>query len=286
MRPVDVTLRPCMRDDVAFLVEIANDAETEPYLSARQPRDAAVIAAELDRLVAEPERGGRLVIEVDGEPAGTVSWRLVNARSAIVRLERLAVAAPFRGRGVAAVASRLLQHELLVERGFHRLELEIYAFNEGALSLARRVGYVEEGRRRRAYRRHGRWNDAVLYGMLPEDLDAAMACDVLHDHVRRFNAGVRTGDWAPMLERFADDAELVFDGVPARPFRGLPAIAEAYRDRPPDDTIALLDERVDGDEVTAGYAWRRAPGRRAGELRLTIERDRIRRLVVTFDDAA
>ena len=94
---------------------------------------------------------------------------------------------------------------------------------------------------------------------------------------------MQTGDWAPMLERFADDAELVFEGVPAGPFRGLPAIAEAYRDRPPDDTIAVLDERINCDEVTAGYAWGRAPEVQAGELRLTLDGDRIRRLVVTFD---
>jgi RimJ/RimL family protein N-acetyltransferase len=174
---MEVALRPATPEDVPFLVELANDADTEPYLSARQPRDAESIAAELDEVRDEPERGGRLVIEVDGAPAGTVAWRLVNERSSIVRLERLAVAAPFRGLGVGAVASRLLQRELLVERGFHRLELEVYAFNEGALSLARRVGYVEEGRRRRAYRRHGRWNDAVLYGMLRDDLDAAEARD-------------------------------------------------------------------------------------------------------------
>jgi RimJ/RimL family protein N-acetyltransferase len=282
---MEVALRPATPEDIPFLVELANDSETEPYLSARQPRGAEAIAAELERVLAEPDRGGRLVIEVDGARAGTVAWQLVNERNSIVRLERLAVAAPFRGRGVGAAASRLLQQELLVERGFHRLELEVYAFNEGALELARRVGYVEEGRRRRAYSRHGRWNDALLYGMLREDLDEAVAHDLLEDHVRRFNDGVRTGDWAPMLARFTDDAELVFEGVPAGTFRGLDTIAEVYRDRPPDDTIAVLDERVDGDEVVAGYAWGREPDVRAGELRLTRDGEHIRRLVVTFDQA-
>ena len=39
--------------------------------------------------------------------------------------------------------------------------------------------------------------------------------DELDRHVERFNEGVRTGDFDPMLDRFADDAELVFQGVPA-----------------------------------------------------------------------
>jgi hypothetical protein len=42
--------------------------------------------------------------------------------------------------------------------------------------------------------------------------------------VARFNAGVRTGDGEPMLAGFADDAELVFEGVSAGPFAGRPAI--------------------------------------------------------------
>jgi steroid delta-isomerase len=98
---------------------------------------------------------------------------------------------------------------------------------------------------------------------------------MLRDHVERFNHGVRTGDWAPMLAQFADDAELVFEGVPVGPFRGKEAIAAAYRDRPPDDEIDLLED--------GGYAWRRDAGRRAGELRLETADGKITRLVVTFE---
>jgi hypothetical protein len=37
--------------------------------------------------------------------------------------------------------------------------------------------------------------------------------NVLNEHVERFNAGVRSGDFGPMLEPFADDAELAFEGI-------------------------------------------------------------------------
>ena len=106
--------------------------------------------------------------------------------------------------------------------------------------------------------------------------------DLLADHVRRFNAAVRSGDFSPMLENFADDATMVFEGVPVGPFVGRDAIAEAYREQPPDDELDVLDVRRDGDTLIAGYAWRRVPDVRAGELRLTVDGNRIRRLVVTF----
>jgi steroid delta-isomerase len=106
---------------------------------------------------------------------------------------------------------------------------------------------------------------------------------LLDEHVKRFNAGVRSGDFGPMLENLADDATMTFEGVPVGPFVGRDAIAEAYREQPPDDELDVLDVRDEGDTIIAAYAWRREPDVRAGELRLTVDDGRITRLVVTFE---
>jgi hypothetical protein len=88
---------------------------------------------------------------------------------------------------------------------------------------------------------------------------------VLRDaYVARFNDGVRSGEWSPMLELLTDDATLEFVGIPVGPFHGRDAIGEAYRTQPPDDELVLLDG--------ARYAWAREPERPAGELHLD-ERD-------------
>jgi steroid Delta-isomerase len=106
---------------------------------------------------------------------------------------------------------------------------------------------------------------------------------LLDEHVRRFNTGVRSGDFAPMLENFADDATMEFEGVPVGPFHGRDEIERAYREQPPDDELEVLDSRLDGHTVIAGYAWSREPAKRAGELRLSVEDGLISRLVVSFD---
>ena len=108
---------------------------------------------------------------------------------------------------------------------------------------------------------------------------------LLTDHVARFNAGVRSGDFGPMVDGFTDDAELVFEGIPVGPFRGREAIAAAYREQPPDDEIELLDVAQDGaGRVVASYAWRRRPGVRAGALVLSPRQQRIARLVIHYGD--
>ncbi len=107
--------------------------------------------------------------------------------------------------------------------------------------------------------------------------------DLLHDHVERFNAGVRTGDWEPMVGGFLDDAEMEFRGVPVGPFVGRDAIAAAYREQPPDDELRLLEQRQVDDRIEARYAWLAEPDVAAGEMILTPEDGSIRKLVVTFD---
>jgi drug/metabolite transporter (DMT)-like permease len=107
--------------------------------------------------------------------------------------------------------------------------------------------------------------------------------DLLRDHVTRFNAGVRTGDWEPMVAGFSDDAEMEFRGVPVGPFVGRVAIATAYREQPPDDELRVLEQRRSDGRIEARYAWLAEPDVAAGEMFLTPDDGVIRKLVVTFD---
>jgi hypothetical protein len=107
--------------------------------------------------------------------------------------------------------------------------------------------------------------------------------NLLAEHVERFNAGIRTGDWRPMLELFADDAELRFEGVPVGPFRGREKIRAAYESQPPDDEVDIRNVRSESDRTVADYGWKADDGVRAGELRVTWHGDLIRELVITFE---
>src|SRR6185369_6945839 len=137
-------------------------------------------------------------------------------------------------------AARAMQRHLLLDLGFHRLQLEIYGFNERAISHAERVGFVREGTKRGAYRRHGGWQDGVMFGLVREDLGLPPGVDLLYEYVARHNQGVRTGDWEALGESLTDDARLEFDGLDVGPFAGRDAIVVAYTERPPDDEVRVL----------------------------------------------
>ena len=69
----------------------------------------------------------------------------------------------FRNQGVADHAARLFQRHLIFDLGYHRLQLEIYGFNDRAQRHAERTGFVREGVRRKAYWRNDEWVDGVIY---------------------------------------------------------------------------------------------------------------------------
>ncbi len=79
---------------------------------------------------------------------------------------------------------------------------------------------------------------------------------LLEEHVELFNEAVRTGDYAPYLRTFADNAVMHFDDLPVGPFRGRAEITDAYEIRPPTDTMALIDmQEIGTDAVEAAFEW-------------------------------
>ncbi|TML12872.1 MAG: GNAT family N-acetyltransferase [Actinobacteria bacterium] len=168
-------LRRATLEDVDFLAALARHDDVQPFLSVRRARDPEAVRAEVERSLADPEETGRFLIEVEenGEwrRAGSMGFDLANKRNRIANLGGLAVHPDYRGRKLSDDAARLFQRHLLVELDFHRLQLEIYGFNERAIQHAERSGFVREGVKRKAYWRHGDWADGVQFGLLREDLE-------------------------------------------------------------------------------------------------------------------
>jgi RimJ/RimL family protein N-acetyltransferase len=167
---MSVALRRAHTGDAGFLLELVTSDETRPFLGGRAGETHEDVLAEIERSEQEPDAFGWFVVEVDGERAGSIGFRRVNERNRIAEAGRFALDPRYRGRGIGDEAARLFQRLLLVDLGFHRVELQIYGFNERAIAHAERVGYVREGVKRRAYLKDGEWQDAILFSLLREEL--------------------------------------------------------------------------------------------------------------------
>ena len=134
----------------------------------------AAVAEERDGIAAEPP------IDVDERAA---SWRLEGTLVAVAAGELVGelrvdtssfgfgelgmlVAADWRGRGVgtALVAAAI---EWARARGLHKLTLSVFPWNDAAIALYRKFGFVEEGRRTAHIRRaNGELWDLLEMGLL------------------------------------------------------------------------------------------------------------------------
>lgn len=166
-------LRRATEDDLPFLLALAARPEVADFLAAVSPWEEGEARA---ALAADPHDEGRFVLEAEApdggfEPAGGVAFSVANRRSRIAYLFGVMVDPAWRGWGLAGRASRLLAEHLIRGLGYHRVQLEVYGFNESAVRVFERAGFVREGVRRAAYQRHGAWHDGILFGLVEEDLD-------------------------------------------------------------------------------------------------------------------
>ncbi|MET0561000.1 MAG: GNAT family protein [Gaiellaceae bacterium] len=163
-------VRRATAEDIEFMSDLAEHDEIEPFMAAVSVREPDALLDEVRRSEEEPELHGRFVIEVEDASAGVMAFDVANRRSRIAYLHAIMLDPGFRGRGLATQATRLLTRHLVFDLDYHRVQLEVYGFNERAVRHFERAGFVREGVRRQAYWRHGKWVDGVLFGLVREDL--------------------------------------------------------------------------------------------------------------------
>jgi RimJ/RimL family protein N-acetyltransferase len=170
-----VRLRPATEADVAYLVELSRRQEIADYLAAVSPWDEEAVRHAIAAGREEPGAGQPLIVEVEDagtwRPAGALAFSMANRRSRIAHLYGVMIDPTERGRGLGERAARLVCSHLIRDLGYHRIQLEVYGFNEPAQRVFERAGFTREGVRRKAYWRHDAWQDGIHYGLVEEDLD-------------------------------------------------------------------------------------------------------------------
>ena len=113
-------------------------------------------------------------------------------------------------------------------------------------------------------------------------IETSSGTRLIEAHVERFNDGVRSGDFGPMLRSLSPDARMSFEGVDAGPYEGLAAIEAGYRERPPDDTLSLTDiHELDPASVVGRFRWDSTG--ETGSMTLRHAGDLISEIVIAFD---
>jgi RimJ/RimL family protein N-acetyltransferase len=160
-----VKIRPARKSDAkGFNACVGAVAEERRYiaLTRRPPLTASkkwmafVLGAKFPLLVAVD--GKRIVGWCDVAPRDIPGFEHTGGLG-------MGLVAEFRGRGVGA---RLLKAVIARcrKRGIEKIELQVLASNRAARALYRKFGFRHEGRRIRARKLDGKYDDVILMGKL------------------------------------------------------------------------------------------------------------------------
>lgn len=84
----------------------------------------------------------------------------------------IGIGAEFQGQGYGGEAVSLVLDFAFRELNLYRVQLTVFAYNEHALKLYEKLGFVREGSFREALHRDGQRYDMLLYGILRREWEA------------------------------------------------------------------------------------------------------------------
>jgi RimJ/RimL family protein N-acetyltransferase len=167
-----VTLRPVTEDDLSWLGGLTNGpaaAGVHEWHGWRDPQRRRRRWAESGLL---GEDGGTLVVMVDPDRVGQVSWRkVITGPAAFGWALSVGLAPEFRGRGYGSEAQRLMARYLFAHTQVNRIEATTEITNVAEQRALEKAGFTREGILRGTAFRQGRWHDQIIYSVLRHEVE-------------------------------------------------------------------------------------------------------------------
>ncbi|MBN1859051.1 GNAT family N-acetyltransferase [Candidatus Bipolaricaulota bacterium] len=165
--------------EVAYAASLDSPARQLLQLGIELPTSVDALRVELEKRSFCKTLDGVVVFAIEplSRPGGIVGTLSLHSRSSRNGTFGFGVNihAAYRKKGYAEDAVRVL-----LRFGFHEQRLQkcnsaCVDGNQASIALHKKLGFVEEGRRRRQFFLNGRYVDDILYGLTREEFDAVSA---------------------------------------------------------------------------------------------------------------
>jgi RimJ/RimL family protein N-acetyltransferase len=166
-----VRLRAVEKDDLEQFVRWVNDPEViagnslyRPYSFADEEKwyeNMRQAPPDEHPLVIEIRQGGGHWLSIGTLGLFDLQWRVRSAELGIMIGER-----SYWDQGYGSEAIRLLLKYAFETLNLHRVFLRVFEFNQRAIRVYEKIGFVHEGRLRQADYYQGKYIDVLLMGLL------------------------------------------------------------------------------------------------------------------------
>lgn len=169
-----VTLRAIERDDIEVLHGIDMAYATWPELNYTPyaPKSLDEVLKAFDGDDESSYRGSEafvpFAIVVDDEVVGMCCFWGIDLHNRRAHLG-IGLAEEHRGKGIGTDATRVMLHYGFVDRGLHRVQLEVLATNAAAIRSYVKAGFREDGRMRESAWVRGEFVDEVYMSVVAGD---------------------------------------------------------------------------------------------------------------------
>ena len=174
-----IRLRPVRADDAEQVYQDNLDSPSRQLLQLgiELPTSVELLREFLSKYSGCKDVDGVIIMAVethDGEFVGGISLHTRSPKNGTFGFG-IIINGPHRKKGYAEDAVRLLLRYCFHERRFQKCNSACVHTNQASIALHKKVGFVEEGRRRRHLFFNGRYYDDVLFGMTREEFDTEEA---------------------------------------------------------------------------------------------------------------
>ncbi|MGI8333718.1 GNAT family N-acetyltransferase [Actinomadura scrupuli] len=164
-------LRAVEPSDAETLWRWHSDPEVMRWMNDGYPPSLAHLTKRLaERTPDSFERVMLFVETAEGRPIGIVVLRDTEPETGAAELDIYLGEKDTWGQGYATDAMRVICRYGFEKMRLHRIWLTVVAENAAARRVYEKVGFLEEGRMRDAFRRDGRWHDLIVMGLLEGEL--------------------------------------------------------------------------------------------------------------------
>jgi RimJ/RimL family protein N-acetyltransferase len=171
-----VRLRPLRIEDAEqnFIGSLDSPSRQLLQLGIELPSSVELQKSSLEKLVGCKDAGGVIVFAIEtleGVAVGAISYHSRDRKNGTFSFG-VGIYRGHRKKGYAEDALRILLRYGFWERRYQKCNSACVHTNEASIRLHKKLGFVEEGRRRRQVFFDGQYHDDVLFGLTREEFDA------------------------------------------------------------------------------------------------------------------
>jgi RimJ/RimL family protein N-acetyltransferase len=167
-----VKLRPIEPSEAEALWRWNSDPEVMRWMSDGYLQSLAQVRKRMEERPSSTYGDVIYGIEVlaDGALIGLVRLRDAEPETGCAELDIYLGEKDYWGKGYASDAMRTMCRYGFEKMRLHKISLDVVTENHAAHHIYRKIGFVEEGRLRQAFRRDGQWYDMFIMGLLEGEL--------------------------------------------------------------------------------------------------------------------